>query len=219
MRGIALLFIILPVFTGTLPAQIQSRGQDSGYGVVFADSTRAIRGLSGGIAFSSFANAGSFEASATPGFAVGVFNLRPLSKRWGVLTEIYYAQKGMEVTSGGNTFNLQIDYVEVPVAARFYMPAGSVSFHLTGGGYLGILLGGSSTLRVFDDQALTPDDWLDTLNDVDGGVVVGTGIDFRPNSRIYGLTVRYARGFAHVFGRPAPALSNQSISLLLSISF
>lgn len=178
-----------------------------------------VRGLTLGIVSSSLTNVPS-NASATPGFAMGIFNLQPITGRWKLSSEITYSQKGVKVFNPDRTFDLHIDYVEVPIAASYSFLPGPFSVRFMGGGYLGIVLTSYSSTKVFDDQVLSPDEWLETLDDVDSGLVLGTGIDYTTDNRTYGLVLRYTLGWDSVFKPPAPSsMTNQTFSVLMRISF
>lgn len=73
------------------------------------------------------------------GLVGGVFVVWPLSGAFGVQTEALYSQKGATLEEGGGTGTLKLDFLEIPVLARFSSPASNgTSFHVFGGPSLGL---------------------------------------------------------------------------------
>src|SRR5687767_7439284 len=68
------------------------------------------------------------------GLVGGVFVVWPLSGAFGVQTEALYSQKGAKIDEDGGTGTLKLDFLEIPVLARFSSPAsGGASFHVFAG--------------------------------------------------------------------------------------
>lgn len=96
--------------------------------------------------------------------------------------EVLYSQKGFE--SGNAT--LKLDYLEIPVLAKYYFAPGRITPHIIAGPYVGFVVnnelsGNGITLVVNDAQT-------------DYGGVVGVGADMLLGLTKLNLGVRYSFG-------------------------
>jgi hypothetical protein len=135
------------------------------------------------------------------GFAAGLMAVLPVAPSFAIQPELMYTMKGVSSDSGGTA---KIDYIELPVLARFEVPAfGRVKPLVYGGpGFayrVSCTFGGFSPL-----QALTCDSAAAigrraspgvyySRTDVDG--IIGAGLAFDVGGRRMTVSVRYDVGF------------------------
>lgn len=165
-------------------------------------------GIRGGLNFASITDAGDSETRT--GFMVGVYtNLGIPMSPITIQPEVLYTQKGVEQTLAGETITTKLDYIEIPVSARFnIMTPGPVSPHIYAGPYLGFNVnaeveGGGETIDVDD-----------SIKDTDFGFTVGGGVDFSK----FNVGVRYNRGFSDV-GENGGGSKNSVFSIVAGLNF
>lgn len=82
-------------------------------------------GVKGGVNFSNMSSSGFEENNSRTGFHLGVLAEIPVSERFSVQPEVLYSTQGTEarrVFSGERIEGeYQLDYVQVPVIAKFYV--------------------------------------------------------------------------------------------------
>lgn len=153
-------------------------------------------GIKGGI---NLANLSEGDADVRTGFTGGLvielgLPLMPL----GVETGLYYSQKGSSNEANGGTETLKLDYLEVPVLAKFSLgPPGPISPSFVIGPYAGYLLNsefegenefGSGTINLDDDTET-----------VDFGLIAGVGVDFNLGLTKVNVQTRYGYGLVDAF--------------------
>lgn len=156
---------------------------------------------------------------------VGPFTLAP---------EIYYAQKGAENfqsrLAAGETAEISLAYVEVPVLVRLAIPLGGARFqpYLAGGPVFGWQL--DCQVRAEEagpeedcGQLLGGQDQLEeTLREFEQGIMIGGGFAFEVIRGIGAVTLdaRYARGLTRLSeAEDGPEIQNRALSVLLGYRF
>lgn len=110
------------------------------------------------------------------GLVGGVFVVCPISGAFGVQTEALYSQRGAKLEEGGGSGTLELDFLEVPVLARFSSPASSgASFHVFGGPSLGLRLRARAESD-FEGESES-EDISDDVERFDLGLVAGAGFE------------------------------------------
>src|SRR5829696_2748550 len=94
-------------------------------------------GVKGGVNLATQRNKGedgSDSSKSAVGFVTGVFATFPVASWLEVQPELLYARKGARADLDGITSTLQIDYLEIPVLARFSRHgSGTMGYYVAGG--------------------------------------------------------------------------------------
>ena len=145
-------------------------------------------GIKGGLNVSTITNVNSIDtgvsSSALIGFHVGVFGEFLLSDKFSLQPELLYSTQGVKLNFSGETGDLKLDYINIPVMAKFYV---AKEFSLEFGPQIGFLTsakaksGGASV------------DVKESMKSTDFGLDLGAGYDFGKNVTLgllynYGLT-------------------------------
>lgn len=171
-------------------------------------------GVRGGVNFANL-NDTDADVDARTGIMAGAYLNLPISNSpVSIQPEVLYTQKGFE--SGDNTY--QLDYVEVPVLARFdFITNSGLRPHVYFGPYIGFNV--NAEIDGEDEGTLFPDDSQtnidDITNDTDFGVSVGAGLDFGR----FDLGVRYNAGLTEVFDADDMTAKNGVLSIVGGIGF
>ena len=157
-----------------------------------AQTTFGVRaGLNVADVSNTFEDVDDFGVDAQPrlGFVGGVFAEVPLSPSFAVRPEVLYSQKGAraEFNDSDGDLTLKIDYLEIPVLARFGVP---VSPTLG----LGLLVGPAVAFKLNESIDGFDDRDEDVVDAVDYGVVAGAEV----GSGQFFVDLRYTFGLASV---------------------
>lgn len=146
-----------------------------------------------------------------------------------VQPEVLYIRKGSDIRvdlsgtvanqpiSGSTSFDVTLDYIEVPVLAKFHVPLSRL--------YTPTLFAGPSVaFKVSEDIDLGASDLEVTEEDdvarsVDTGLVVGGGIDVNVPGYTLLLDARYGFGLSNIAEDDAIDLKNGSIVISAGILF
>ena len=189
--------------------------------------------LSGGINLTRFFGDDVGDTDRKRGLDLGasfpLFNMGPFQVR----AEGYYRQKGargveqfQQAVMAGQTIEVGIDYVEVPVLLRLGLPGlgGRVFPYLEGGPAFawkldcGVSFEGGSGANSTNCDDLGRDNLEETLKDYEQGIVVGAGFDFPVLSvGALNLDARYTRGLSRLY--EDGEVRNTAFSVMLGYSF
>lgn len=121
-------------------------------------------GAKGGVNFSNFSGdgwSGFDDGKARTAYHLGLVAEVPVSDRFSVQPEVLYSAQGYDIQriNDGDDVEFQLDYVTVPVMAKFYLIDG---FSLEAGPQLGFLVeneidSGDSSMPIDDDNFKTFD--------------------------------------------------------------
>ncbi|WP_413998528.1 porin family protein [Flavobacterium sp. W1B] len=195
------------------------------FNTVKAQENRAKFGVKGGINFSNLYTDNVDDQNVLTGFNVGLFAKLPVTNSISIQPEIYYTEKGSELTYN-NTFvsgtaKFKLNYIEVPVMLVANL---TKNFNVQFGPYAAYLIDGKTTNESnggtfnFSDN-INKDDF----NKIDAGIAAGLGIDLETISfgvrYNYGLTkVGKERNFAGT-NYTFPDGKNSVLSLYGAFSF
>ncbi|SHF28040.1 Outer membrane protein beta-barrel domain-containing protein [Fodinibius roseus] len=159
-------------------------------GLVFITTpdARAQLGVQGGLNIANFNDTDdSFDSRS--GIMAGLtydlgIPMSPITIQPGV----FYAQKGAKYSGGDVETTAKLDYLEIPVVAKFafILDNPMLTPHVYFGPYLG--------LNMNAEQEGTPD-FEDEVKGTDFGVVVGAGADITK----FNVGVRYSAGLTNAF--------------------
>jgi len=159
-------------------------------------------GLKGALSSNQVRNS-SFNESRL-GFRGGVFITRSILRDFGVSVEANYARKGGQNASGAN---LNLDYLELPVLAHYFVGSGSFRPKLILGPYFSYLLSATRDGQEVGNY---------TREEI--GLMAGLGFHHSlGNRRWLYVDLRYSLGLTPVITTTAQV--NQGLSFNLGISF
>ncbi len=139
-------------------------------------------GAKGGVNFSTFSGDGSNAFNDPKGrtsFHLGLVAEIPMSDKFSIQPEVLYSGQGYDISerNNGNDIEYQLDYINVPVIAKFYVFEG---FALEAGPQVGFLVNSeidSDPSSVNDNNSISLNE--DQFNKVDFGVALGASYKFR----------------------------------------
>lgn len=174
-------------------------------------------GVKGGVNFTNMTSSGFEDNNSRTGFHLGVLAEIPVSERFSVQPEVLYSAQGTEATRifGGERIEgeYQLDYVQVPVIAKFYLLDGLA------------LEAGPSFNFLAEEEYDFEDNNLDLETDSEfastfelGGAV---GASYKFNNGFF-LNGRYVLGFTDAFDSDNfddDAIKNNGIQLGVGFQF
>ncbi|MCC9061543.1 porin family protein [Flavobacterium piscisymbiosum] len=150
------------------------------FGFTNAQQTRF--GIKGGLNVTSFAGGNYYDAKSLVGFQVGGFAEIKIIERLSIQPEVLFSTQGAKLEFGNTDFNTKLNYINIPVLAKFYI---TKQFTAEAGPQLGFLV---SAKR--DDS-----DVKDSYKSVDTGFNFGLGYNFTEN---LGVGLRYTVGLSNI---------------------
>jgi hypothetical protein len=191
--------------------------------VLAACGTAAAQGLQpgvrGGMNLSSLATegtSGDVPFRWRSGFVGGGFLVWPIASWLDVQPEVLYTSRGATVEQFGITSRMLLEYLEVPVLARYTMPAfGNSRFFVAGGPSLALRL--RARTRASFSGATEEIDISDDVKRRDVGVVAAAGLE----TASFVVDGRYTFGFTNLDNDTGTAVkfTNRTVSLSLGFKF
>jgi outer membrane protein W len=168
----------------------------------------------------NFSKAGrdALENDMKTGVLAGFFLTYSVVDNFGITTKFLLSQRGSQTTVNGVTSKTTLNYVEIPILARFFLnKSGSFRPNLFVGPSLNYLAGG--TTKVGDADAVKIPNYTESLNTIDLGITGGLGLNFAiaDETRIL-LDARYVYGLSDVT-KGGSNINNQTISISAGIQF
>ncbi|HMC01283.1 MAG TPA: porin family protein [Flavobacteriaceae bacterium] len=194
MRNIALFLLFLPLFILT------SCGCHS-YGLKAGLNASTIRGDD------------TDNLDPRIGFQFGGFAEFCFDEVVAIQPEVLYSQQGAKYSdSDGYDGTFKLDYINVPVMAKFNL---GEKFAIEAGPQAGILISAKDDYKSSDDSGV--DNIKDDIKNIDYGASFGLSYDFDSG---YVLGARYNLGFADINDSPETAsLKNQNGVFQLFVGF
>lgn len=154
--------------------------------LVFACATsalaqeRAAFGVKGGVNFANI----TFDVEGVDinfdkrtGLVAGAFVVWPAEARVALQLEALYSQKGARFDEQGSTFDVDVDYLDVPILARVSTPLTTgTRLYAFGGPLLAFRLRARGE-TLFDGEGENGD-ISDEVEPIDFGLVAGAGVEF-----------------------------------------
>jgi Outer membrane protein beta-barrel domain len=130
----------------------------------------------GGTAFGQ--QSASFGVKAGVNFAnLNFEGVAPANSQFALQAEALFSQKGAKSEEEGFSSRISLNYIDIPVLARFSTPASSgASFHVFAGPSFGFKTSAEATSE-FDGEEET-EDLDDQVKGFDLGLVLGAGVEF-----------------------------------------
>ena len=171
------------------------------------ENKTATVGVTGGANFANFNDAG-VETDAKVGFSAGVFGRfyipdSPVS----IQPEVLYSRKG----ASGDNIEATLDYIEIPVLARFgFINDSNVTPTVFFGPYVGFNVNAEGTTSNFTFNV------EDAVNKTDAGVLFGADVEINKQFTVGG---RYSAGLTEVFKDDGATAKNGVFSVMVGVSF
>lgn len=188
--------------------------------ILFANTTWAQTpvtiGIRAGVNFNAFYDA-NFSTKSYTGYSAGFFaNYHIPNSQWGIQPEVLYSRKG----AGSNKGKLQLDYIEVPVLARYnFRRDKPLQPFVYAGPYIGFLVHSDLPYRPVYFRAPSEPDTFPLYNgdkkNMDGGIVVGGGISIGNIN----VGLRYEIGFNEVSDDEDESAKNGAFSIIIGTNF
>lgn len=156
-------------------------------------------GVKGGINFSNFSGDGINSYNDPDGrtsFNLGLLAEIPLSERFSIQPEVLYSGQGYDIADRNDADDIeyQLDYINVPVLAKFYVVEG---LSLEAGPQVGFLVNTEidyDPSGTNDNNSISLDD--DQFNKVDLSVALGASYKFRGG---FFVNARYNAGLSDIY--------------------
>lgn len=177
-------------------------------------------GVIGGITSSKVTVDGegiSLTLDSRTGFAGGVTARFPLSSMLGLEVDAMYAQKGFKISDGGDSAELKLGYIEVPVLLAYEIGTASARPFLLAGGTasikagcdVGATSGGVSASSSCEDVVESEQKSLDL------GLTFGGGVAFNR----FSVQARYTVGMTEIFDDEDETVTSKNRALFLLAGF
>lgn len=156
-------------------------------------------GVKGGVNFATLQGDGMDSPDSRTSFHVGLLGEFPVAETFSVQVEALYSKQGAEYTStlvpGITTpskVQLQLDYINVPVLAKFYVFEG---FSLEAGPQFSFLVNDEWDTDPNEEGGDNPSAFRKTANSFEFGIAGGA--TFQTNVGLF-ATARYIRGISDI---------------------
>lgn len=172
-------------------------------------------GLKAGANFANFNDTDASTDSRT-GVMVGLtydfaVPMSPITIQPGV----FYAQKGAKVSDGSVESTTKLDYIEVPVVAKFafILDNPMLTPHVYFGPYAGFNINAEQEVSGGETSGTVDID--DEVKGTDFGVVVGAGVDITK----FNVGIRYSAGLSEIAENNAFDGKNGVLSIVAGVNF
>lgn len=145
-------------------------------------------GVKGGLNISTITNADvdGVNTKSLVGFHVGFFGEFMISNKFAIQPEVLYSAQGTELEFEGISGDLKLDYITIPVMAKYYV---ADAFSLELGPQIGFLVSAKAK------SGGESEDVKDELKSTDVSLNFGVGYDITPN---FMIGVRYSLGLTRL---------------------
>jgi hypothetical protein len=161
----------------------------------------------------------SVTLDSRTGFAAGLSARFPLSPMLGLEIDGIYAEKGFKISDEGDSAELKLTYIDVPVLLNYQLGSGQARPFLLGGGSVSFQAGCSVGATSGDISASAECDEVVEMEQksLDLGLTVGAGIGFNR----FSVQARYTMGMADIFDDNDDSVTskNKTIFLLAGFTF
>ena len=148
----------------------------------FTNAQETKFGVKGGLNITSFSGGNYYDAKSLVGFQVGGFAEIKIIERLSIQPEVLFSTQGAKQEFGNTDFDTKLNYINVPVLAKFYI---TKQFTVEAGPQIGFLVSAKNN----------GNDAKDSFKTFDTGFNFGAGYNFTENVSV-GL--RYTVGLANI---------------------
>jgi hypothetical protein len=178
-------------------------------------------GITAGFNSSTFAGNDATDESRHSGGRVGGLVVIPMSMHFALQPELIYTTKGSEQHPNGDDLFFKMNFIELPILARFQMTpshgqapffyAGPSIGHREACSFSGTALGGTYSCADVETLAGIK------FNTWDAGVVVGLGVAFDVRGKTLSVSGRFDHGLKRI--SDGSDLHHQVLSVIGSLEF
>jgi len=147
-----------------------------------------------------------FDPKVRTGLVVGLFGTVPITDMVAFQPEVLFSQQGAKVEEGSDSGKIKLDFVQIPLLAKFKLGANSPVHALVGPSF------GFRTKAEVEANDET-DDIAEDVEKMDVGLVTGVGINVGPGV----VDARYTWGLRNL--DKTPDSTDKVKSRVFSISF
>jgi hypothetical protein len=158
--------------------------------IVFVNAQNAQFGVKAGVNFGSINGDDTDEFEMRTSFHVGVVSEILFSEKFSIQPELLYSSQGAKMSEEGFDLVIKLNYINLPVMAKFYVIEG---LSLEVGPQFGFLLSAKAKSE-FDGES-EEEDIKDGLNDFDFGINFGAGYKLENG---LSFAARYIYGFSNL---------------------
>ncbi len=169
-------------------------------------------GVQAGLNVATFAGDDSDGAEGRTGINVGLTGEYEFNENFGILIGAIYSQQGAEFDRLGGTTDVELDYINVPVLAKFYL--GGSGLALEAGPQIGFIVNDEYDTNVPNGNV---DIDAETIDLSAGG---GLSYKFREGTALEGLSLgaRYMFGLTNVYDDNEVSIDDDLTNSVLSIN-
>ena len=171
-----------------------------------------------GTSYSAATQADANFNKLAPGVSAGVGFIYSDVSRFGFAIDLLYAQRGSLSTGAGNTRTSRVNYLEIPITARYFLTrSGNFRPNLYAGIVPALRLNGF--FRVKDANSDGRTNTTDLYRTADLGLTAGFQANFRAGDRQrFTVDLRYTQGITNI-SIPVSDVRNQQITIGLGYNF
>jgi len=199
----------------------------AGFAITSSFAQEVKLGAKAGVNFAKLTGDDVEDADGRTGFHLGVLAEIPFSERWAIQPEILYSQQGLQAKQdfidGEIETKLKLDYINVPIMAKYYITDGLSAEAGTQFGFRAKaeqeieVTGGSGDGNEIEGT----NDVKDSISGFDAGV--GGGLAYRLDNGLF-LQARYIIGLTNVTadddeGAFGDDLTNSNLSFSVGFKF
>lgn len=154
-------------------------------------------GVIGGVNIAKIGGDSDFDdADNRVGLLFGASVVKPFSRYFSLEVEALYSMKGFTISELSDDFTFKLNYLELPVLARFEMANSSAATpHLYAGPALGIRVGCGAKAEGISVDCEELEDGLDVkIKSIDLGLMLGAGVDVPMGKNTFTVGLRYTLG-------------------------
>jgi hypothetical protein len=184
------------------------------FGLFLGQNAFAEFGLKAGLNFSTVSDT---DGDSKTGLIFGAFYSYELNDSFSIQPELLYIQNGNKAEEGGITFKTKLDYLVIPVLAKFkFQGSETVKPYVLAGPYLGLKM--SAKLSAEGDGGSADTD-LDGAKGTTFGVTFGAGIGVKMGDGNILVEARYNLGLSNIYDADYLDCKNRSFSLMVGYGF
>lgn len=153
--------------------------------------------------------------SFLPGFAGGLYVMYSDVNHFGISGDVLFSQKGGRYDFNGNVYNQRLNYIDIPVVARYFLNLkGKVRPNLFLGGNAAFLLDAKQKDRSVNGASQPDINNTRAFSAVEFGLVAGLGFNFKvAQGRWVQTDFRYQQGLTSI---QAPGRNNATLAVLFA---
>jgi len=175
-------------------------------------------GFKGGLSLAKITGSDVENAGWRTAGVGGLFLSYQVNNIFAIQPEMLYAMKGTTGEEGIVKLTMKLDYFEIPLLAKLYLPTESkVKPNLYAGPAMAFKV--SSKLKG-EAGSLSAEADLEGIKSTDFGIIVGAGMEYRLTSGCILFDLRYTMGLISIFDVADEAdVRNSAVSIMVGYGF